>query len=95
MQAHLHRGRRHGQGRADVGGGLAVVVMAQEDGPILGRSKRNGRLLYHILPIQMSINQYYERQFQEADLALERQKVTKRLAALERKEGANNADANA
>ena len=57
--------------------------------------KRNGRLLYHILPIQMSINQYYERQFQEADLALERQKVTKRLAALERKEGANNADANA
>ena len=55
----------------------------------------NGRLLYHILPIQMSINQYYERQFQEADLALERQKVTKRLAALERKEGANNADANA
>ena len=37
----------------------------------------------------------YERQFQEADLALERQKVTKRLAALERKEGANNADANA
>ena len=50
---------------------------------------------YHILPIQMSINQYYERQFQEADLALERQKVTKRLAALERKEGANNADANA
>ena len=57
--------------------------------------KRNGRLLYHILPIQMSINQYYERQFQEADLALERQKVTKRPAALERKEGANNADANA
>ena len=57
--------------------------------------KRNGRLLYHILPIQMSINQYYERQFQEAELALERQKVTKRLAALERKEGANNADANA
>ena len=36
VQAHLHRGRRHGQGRADVGGGLAVVVMAQEDGPILG-----------------------------------------------------------
>ena len=52
-------------------------------------------LRYYILPIQMSINQYYERQFQEADLALERQKVTKRLAALERKEGANNADANA
>ena len=61
----------------------------------IGGRKRNGRLLYHILPIQMSINQYYERQFQEADLALERQKVTKRLAAQERKEGANNADANA
>ena len=57
--------------------------------------KRNGRLLYHILPIQMSINQYYEQQFQEADLALERQKVTKRLAALRERKGANNADANA
>ena len=49
----------------------------------------NGCLRYYILPIQMSINQYYERQFQEADLALERQKVTKRLAALERKECAS------
>ena len=51
--------------------------------------KRNGRLLYHILPIQMSINQYYERQFQEADLALEQHKAKLRLAALERKECAS------
>lgn len=51
--------------------------------------KRNGRPLYHILPIQMSINQYYERQFQKADLALEQQKAKQRLAALERKECAS------
>ena len=56
--------------------------------------KRNGRLLYHILPIQMSINQYYERQFQEADLALEQQKAKQRMDALERKEGANYVDEN-
>ena len=57
--------------------------------------KQNGRLRYYILPIQMSINQYYERQMDMADLALEQQKAKQRLAALERKEGANNADANA
>ena len=51
--------------------------------------KRNGCLRYHILPIQMSINQYYERQFQEADLVLEQQKAMRRMAALERKECAS------
>lgn len=51
--------------------------------------KRNGRLLYHILPIQMSINQYYERQMDMADLALEQQKAKQRMAALERKECAS------
>ena len=56
--------------------------------------KRNGRLLYHILPIQMSINQYYERQMDMADLALEQQKAKKRMDALERKEDANYVDAN-
>lgn len=34
--------------------------------------KRNGHLLYHILPIQMAIDQFHERQLYEADLALER-----------------------
>ena len=48
--------------------------------------KRNGRLLYHILPIQLAIDQYYERQMDMADLALEQQKAKQRLAALERKE---------
>ena len=49
--------------------------------------KRNGRLLYHILPIQLAIDQYYERHM--ADLALEQQKAKQRLAALERKECAS------
>ena len=48
--------------------------------------KRNGCLRYHILPIQMSINQYYERQLDGAGLALEQQKAKQRLAVLERKE---------
>ena len=48
--------------------------------------KRNGRLLYRILPIQLAIDQYYERQMDMADLALEQHKAKQRLAALERKE---------
>lgn len=48
--------------------------------------KRNGRLLYHILPIQMAIDQFHERQIYEADLALERQRIQQRMAALEREE---------
>lgn len=51
--------------------------------------KRNGRLRYHILPIQMSINQYYERQLDRAGLALEQQKAKQRMAASDRKEGAS------
>ena len=51
--------------------------------------KRNGRLLYHILPIQMAIDQFHERQLYEADLALERQRAEQRMAALERKECAS------
>ena len=56
--------------------------------------KQNGRLRYYILPIQISINQYYERQMDMADLALEQQKAKKCMDALERKEGANYVDAN-
>lgn len=48
--------------------------------------RQNGCLRYTILPVQMSIDQFYERQFQEADLALERQRANQRMAALERKE---------
>ena len=48
--------------------------------------KRNGCLRYYILPIQISINQYYERQLDGAGLALEQQKAKQRLAVLERKE---------
>ena len=48
--------------------------------------KRNGRLLYHILPIQMAIDQFHERQLYEADLALERQRIQQRMSALEGEE---------
>ena len=48
--------------------------------------KRNGRLLYHILPIQMAIDQFHERQLYEADLALERQRIQQRMATLEGEE---------
>ena len=40
---------------------------------------RNGCLRYHILPIQMSINQFYEGQLQEAERAVERWKAAERL----------------
>ena len=49
--------------------------------------KRNGCLRYHILPIQMSINQYYERQLDRAGLALEQYRAERSAAALDRKEG--------
>ena len=51
--------------------------------------KQNGRLRYYILPIQMSIEQFYERQLHTADLALERQRAEQRMAALKRKECAS------
>ncbi len=49
----------------------------------------NGCLRYYILPIQMSIEQFYARQLHAADLALERQRAERRMAALERKECAS------
>ena len=49
----------------------------------------NGCLRYYILPIQMSIEQFYARQLHAADLALERQRAEQRMAALERKERAS------
>ena len=49
--------------------------------------KRNGCLRYHILPIQMSINQYYGRQLDRAGLALEQYRAEQSAAALDRKEG--------
>ena len=41
--------------------------------------KQNGSLLYTILPIQFSIDQFYQRQFNAADRARERQQVEKRM----------------
>ena len=41
--------------------------------------KQNGSLLYTILPIQFSIDQFYQRQMDAADRAKERQRVARRM----------------
>ena len=50
--------------------------------------RQNGSLLYTILPIQFSIDQFYQRQFTAAELARERQQVAKRMEEYARKGGA-------
>lgn len=42
--------------------------------------RQNGCLRYHILPIQMSINQLYERQMLHLEEAAERQRISERMA---------------
>ena len=41
--------------------------------------KRNGNLLFTLRPIQEVIDQYYDRQLEELELATERQSVAKLL----------------
>ena len=41
--------------------------------------KQNGSLLYTILPIQFSIDQFYQRQMDAVDRAKERQRVARRM----------------
>ena len=41
--------------------------------------KQNGSLLYTILPIQFSIDQFYQRQMAAVDRAKERQRVARRM----------------
>ena len=41
--------------------------------------KQNGGLLYTILPIQFSIDQFYQRQMDAVDRATERQRVARRM----------------
>ena len=50
--------------------------------------KRNGSLLYTILPIQFSIDQFYQRQMDAAERARERQRAARRLEQLAQKDGA-------
>ena len=50
--------------------------------------KQNGSLRYTILPIQFSIDQFYQRQFNAAELARERQKAAKRMEQYAQKGGA-------
>ena len=50
--------------------------------------KRTGALLYTILPIQFSIDQFYQRQLDAAERARERQRVARRLEQLAQKDGA-------
>lgn len=49
--------------------------------------RQNGCLLYTILPIQMAIDQFHERQLDAASLAAEQQRVEQRRAAYEQKRG--------
>ncbi len=42
--------------------------------------KRNGNLLYTIRPIQLAINQFYEQQLAQMDVAVDRQLVAQVLA---------------
>ena len=50
--------------------------------------RQNGCLCYHILPIQLAIDQFHERQISEADLARERWLAEKRRASYEQAGGA-------
>lgn len=50
--------------------------------------RQNGCLCYHILPIQLAIDQFHERQISEADLPQERWLAEKRRAACEQAGGA-------
>lgn len=50
--------------------------------------RQNGCLLYTILPIQLAIDQFHERQFSRADLARERWLAEKRRVAYEQAGGA-------
>ena len=42
--------------------------------------KRNGNLLYTIRPIQLALDQFYEQQLTQMDMAAERQRVAQALA---------------
>ena len=42
--------------------------------------KRNGNLLYTIRPIQLALDQFYEQQLSQMDVAAEHQRVAKALA---------------
>ncbi|MDE6454355.1 MAG: helix-turn-helix domain-containing protein [Dysosmobacter sp.] len=42
--------------------------------------KRNGNLLYTIRPIQLALDQFYEQQLMQMDVAAERQRAAKALA---------------
>lgn len=44
--------------------------------------KRNGSLLYTIRPIQEALNQFYERQMTQAEMATAKQRVATKLAAV-------------
>ena len=50
--------------------------------------KQNGSLRYTILPIQFSIDQFYQRQFNAAELARERQQAAKRMEQYAQEGGA-------
>lgn len=50
--------------------------------------KQNGNLLYTILPIQFSIDQFYQRQLDAAEWVQKRQRAARRMERLAQKGGA-------
>ena len=57
--------------------------------------RRNGCLRYTILPIQISIDQFYEQQLNAADQARERQQAKQRMAVYAQKDGRQSANPDA
>ena len=57
------------------------ILQLEERELIVTRSsgRRNGNLLFTLRPIQEVIDQYYDRQMEELELATERQRVAKLL----------------
>ena len=47
------------------------------------RRKQNGSLLYTLLPIQFSIQQFYEQKLAKLDTDCEQERIRKRLEALQ------------
>ena len=62
-------------------------LITTENTEIVTRSgeKRNGTLLYTIRPVEEALRHFYEQQMQELEDAQARQRIQRKLAALDRK----------
>ena len=67
--------------KGTVSGGVFSGLIVTEPTEVITKAgeKRNGNLLFTLRPIQEVIDQYYDRQLEELELATERQRVAKLL----------------